>query len=152
VTMLRSTRPRLPADVYSIDNRVKCINPRSKHYGHTARVLGMGKARLHVEFEHGHVGKFLDWRDAELIVPLLPTNTTAPPDVGQLKTLLEHMAFTTATIISSDHGNSQRMENLLTSFNQQVRDHVNALASTRQGSRTHVSPRSNVDQVPPDEL
>jgi hypothetical protein len=150
--MLRSARPRLPADVYSIDDHVKCVNPRSKHYGHTARVIGMGKARLHVEFERGHVGKFLDWRDAELIVPLLPIDTTTSPDVDQLTTLLEHMAFTTATVISSDHGNSQRMENLLTLFNQQVRDHVNVLASTRQGSRPHVSSRSNVDQVPPDEL
>jgi hypothetical protein len=66
---------------------------------------------------------------------------------------LEHMAFTTATVISSEFGNSPRMENLLASFDRQVRDHVNAMASTRQGSRNNGSiPYSDVNQVPPDEL
>ncbi len=42
--MLRSNRTRLPADVFSIGDRVKCVNPRSKHYAHTA--LSLAWARL----------------------------------------------------------------------------------------------------------
>jgi hypothetical protein len=120
--------------MYNIDDHVKCINPRSKHYGHTARVIGMGKTRLSVEFDHGHIGKFLYWRDVEIFVPpqtprvIVPprnpqtprSTTTAESDIGQLTTLLEHMAFTAASVISSEHGNSQRMESLITSFDQQV--------------------------------
>jgi hypothetical protein len=152
-TMLRSIRPRRPADVYNIDDRVTCNNPRSKHYGHTARIIGMGKARLHVEFDHGHVGKFLDWRDVEIFTPLLPATPATQPDIGQLTTLLEHMAFTAATVISSEHGDSQNMENLLTSFDRQVRDHANALAATRQSPRNarHAS-QPNDSRVPPDEF
>jgi hypothetical protein len=164
-TMLRSVRPRLPADIYNIDNHVKCIIPRSKHYGHTARVMGMGKTRLSVEFHHGHIGKYLDWRDVELFVPprtpraIVPpwnpqtprSTTTAESDIGQLTTLLEHMAFTAASVISSEHGNSQRMESLITLFDQQVRDHVNALSSNQQSPQNNPSVRhSNVNQVPPD--
>ena len=67
--MLRSNCTRLPADVFSIGDRVKCVNPRSKHYAPTARVLGMGKTRLNVKFDNGHNGKFIDWRDAELVSP-----------------------------------------------------------------------------------
>jgi hypothetical protein len=150
--MARSVPPRLPADVYSINDRVRCTNPRSKHYGHTARVIGMGKARLHVEFDNGHVGKFLDWRDVKIIVPPLPVPVDTHSDIGQLTTLLEHMAFTAATIISSEHGDSQNMESLLDSFNRQVRGHTTALAATRQHSQiVRPATQSPGDQATPNE-
>jgi hypothetical protein len=117
--MLRSNRPRLPADVFSIDDQVKCVNPRSKHYGHTAKVIGMGKTRLNVTFDNGHVGKFIDWRDATLVVrpndhvsttPTINTTSTTRSsfeditnNLDQLTTLMEHLAFTSATVISSNY-------------------------------------------------
>jgi hypothetical protein len=51
-----------PADVFDINDRVKCVAPRStKHYGHTAILIGMGKTRLNVIFENRHVRQFIDW-------------------------------------------------------------------------------------------
>jgi hypothetical protein len=67
--MLRSNRTSIPqpCDTFSINDRVKCVNRRSKHYGHTGSVTGMGKTRLNVDFENGHAGNYLDWRDAQLV-------------------------------------------------------------------------------------
>ncbi len=78
--MMRSERPRFPADVFNINDHVRCKNPRSKHYGHRARAIGMGKAQLYVAFDNGHVGKIIDWRDAEL------NNTRVPTNVAQVST------------------------------------------------------------------
>jgi hypothetical protein len=156
--MMRSERPRLPADVFNINDHVKCKNPRSKHYGHTARVIGMGKTRLHVAFDNGHVGKFIDWRDAELNNTRVPNKVEQVPadnpvttddDIGQLTQLLEHMAFTAATVISSEHGNPRRMEHLLILFERKVRNHANALAAARPSSQTA---HFGVNLVPPDKL
>jgi hypothetical protein len=160
--MMRSERPQFPADVFNINDHVKCKNPRSKHYGHTACVIGMGKARLHVAFNNGQVGKAVDWRDSELNNTRVPTKVaqvsagtpvTTDDNIEQLTHLLEHMAFTAATVISSKHGNPRRMEHLLTSFEQKVRDHANALAATRPSLQT-TSPtaHSGVNLVPPDKL
>jgi hypothetical protein len=127
--MIRSNRPRLPADVFNINDRVKCVNPRSRHYGHTASVIGMGKTRLSVTFKNGHVGKFIDWRDAQLVSrtnnnvsTATSTNDTTPAtrsppepttaDLEQLTSLMEHLAFTSATVISSNYSDPQRMEEL----------------------------------------
>jgi hypothetical protein len=160
--MMRSERPRFPADVFNINDHGKCKNPRSKHYGHTACVIGMGKARLHVAFDNGHIGKFIDWRDAELNNTRVPTNVaqvstdtpvTTDDNIKQLTHLLEHMVFTAATVISSEHGNLRRMGHLLTLFERKVCDHANALAAARPSSQT-TSPtaHSGVNLVPPDKL
>jgi hypothetical protein len=147
--MSRSNRNRLPSDAFDINDRVKCINPRSKHYGHTACVIGMGKARLLVEFENGHIGKFIDWRDATLIshgnnsnnVPSTSGHTTPTAtsergndlsDIGQLTSLMEHMAFTSATVILSNYSDTQRMETLLDLFDRAVWDNARTIANTRQ--------------------
>jgi hypothetical protein len=158
--MARLDRPRFPADVFNINDHVKCKNLRSKHYGHTARIIGMGTTRLHVEFDNAHAGKFIDWRDAELTgnrndadTSSNDTNNTAnDDDLSQLSQLLEHMAFTTATLISSEHGNSQRMEHLLTAFDRQVRVHADTMALARL-STTNTLPaaRSHGNRVPPEE-
>jgi hypothetical protein len=149
--MLRSNRTRLPADVFSINDRVKCVNPRSKHYGHTASVIGMGKARLNVAFENGHVGKFIDWRDAELLsrptdnastTPSIQdtTSTSASPsehaatDLQQLTSLMECMAFTSATVISLNSEDPERMKELLTQFDRAVRVNVRNIANMRQAN------------------
>jgi hypothetical protein len=121
----------------------------------------MGKNRLHVEFDNGHVGKFIDWRDAELV----PTNdiaassdinaatSTNDNDIGELSQLLEHMAFTTATLISSERGNPARIGRLLHVFDQQVRTHTDTLSNARlNSSSTHQAARFNVNRVPPEEL
>jgi molybdopterin-guanine dinucleotide biosynthesis protein A len=123
----------------------------------------MGKARLHVAFDNGHVGKFIDWRDAELNNTRVPTKVaqvstdtpvTTDDDIEQLTHLLEHMAFTAASVISSEHGNPRRMEHLLTFFERKVRDHANALAAARPSSLQTTSPtaHSGVNLVPPDKL
>jgi hypothetical protein len=154
--MLRTNRSRLPADLFNIGDRVKCVNPRSKHYAHTALVIGMGKARLNVEFENGHIGKFIDWRDAELISPpvepvannnLRPSsgNVEANDDIGQLTDLLDHLAFTSATLISSNHGNPRQMTRLLDSFDRSVREHANLIAGTRNRNNQ----LNNADRIPP---
>jgi hypothetical protein len=150
--MLRSNQPRLPADAFSINDRVKCVNPRSKHYGHTAKVIGMGKTWLIVAFENGHVGKFIDWRDATLgtrpnnnvPVPMTPTIDTtsttrsssddATSDLDQLTSLMEHLPFTSATVISSNYADPQRMEALLTQFDQSVLANARNIASTRKST------------------
>jgi hypothetical protein len=159
------TRAQAPADAFNINDHVKCKSPRSRHYGHTGRVTGMGKARLVVQFDNGHIGQFIDWRDAELIrrpiQPIVPAASTEAidtdgKDIEQITTLLEHMAFTAATVISSDLGNSRRMENLLASFDRQVRIHANSLASTRHDNVAHNDDRASlppsVNHVPPDKL
>jgi hypothetical protein len=154
--MLRTNRSRLPADLFNIGDHVKCVNPRSKHYAHTALVIGMGKARLNVEFENGHIGKFIDWRDAELISPpvepvatnnLRPSsgNVEANDDIGQLTDLLDHLAFTSATLISSKHGNPRQMSRLLDSFDRSVREHANLIAGTRNRNNQ----LNNADRIPP---
>ena len=146
--MPRSQRPRLLADTFHLNDRVKCVNPRSKHYGHTATVIGMGKTRLNVTFDHGHVGKLLDWRDATLItrpndtIPTIPvinmTSTTRSSsndianDLDQLSSLMEHLAFTSATVISSTYANPQHMEALLTQFDQAVRANARMIANAWQ--------------------
>jgi hypothetical protein len=157
--MLRSNRNRLPPDVFNIHDRVKCINPRSKHYGHTARVTGMGKARLHVEFENGHVGKYIDWRNAQLSpqdnrnsnatsasVRTTTTSQSEPStttnDLEQLTNLMEHLAFTSATVISSNYADTPRMEELLTLFDRTVRDNARMIANTRGQSHKGTSPSS----------
>jgi hypothetical protein len=164
--MVRPDRARAPADVFNINDHVKCKNSRSKHYGHTGQVIGMGKTRLHIAFDNGHVGKFIDWRDAELIrrpiqanVPTASTEAvnTDDDDLGSLTTLLEHMTSTAATVISSDYGDSLRMENLLASFDRQVRSHANTLASTRRHHVTRTDDHrtdlpSSANHVPSDEL
>jgi hypothetical protein len=158
--MVRPDRPRLPADVFNINDHVKCKNIRSKHYGHTARITGMGKTRLHVEFDNGHIGKFIDWRDAELtnvhsnnITPVDNDTVATEPNIDQLSQLLEHMAFTTATLISSEHGNSERIDHLLHAFDRQVRTHTDTLTSARNNpSNTRPSARSAATRVPPEEL
>jgi DNA replicative helicase MCM subunit Mcm2 (Cdc46/Mcm family) len=148
-TMMRSERPRFPADVFNINDHVKCKNLLSKHCGHTVRVIG-------------HVGKFIDWRDAELTKTRFPTNvatistdttTTADDNIQQLTHLLEHMAFTAATVISSEHGNSRRMEHLLTLFERQVRDQANVSAAARIIPHTTASTAPpGVSHVPPNEM
>jgi hypothetical protein len=160
--MMRSERPRFPADVFNFNDHMKCKNPRSKHYGHTVRVIGMGKAQLYVAFDNGHAGKIIDWRDAELNNTRVPTKVaqvstdtpvTTDDDFKQLTHLLEHMAFTAATVISSEHGNPCRMEHLLTLFEPKVRDHANALAAAQPSLQT-TSPtaHSGVNLVPLDKL
>jgi hypothetical protein len=157
--MARPDRPRLPADVFNINDHVKCKNVRSKHYGRTAYIAGMGKTRLHVEFDNGHVGKFIDWRDAELIS--VPNNVIAASNdnitvalddnIGQLSQLLEHMAFTAATLISSEHGNSDRIGNLLHAFDHQVRTHTDAITRAwLNPTNTRPTARSGVNRVPPE--
>jgi hypothetical protein len=162
--MVRPDRARAPADVFNINDHVKCKNSRSKHYGHSGQVIGMGRTRLHIAFDNGHVGKFINWRDAELVrrpiqanVPTVSTEAVNTDDLGLLTTLLEHMAFTAATVISSDHGDPLRMENLLASFDRQVRSHANTLASTRchhvtptNDHHTDLPPSAN--RVPSEEL
>jgi len=160
--MIRSEHPRFPADAFNINDHVKCKNPRSKHYGHTARITGMGKNRLHVAFDNGHVGKYIDWRDAELNNIHVPNNVatastdttvTTDEDIGQLTHLMEHMAFTAAAVISSEHGNPRRMEHLLILFERQVRDHANTLAAARSTPQNNNSPaHPGANHVPPDEL
>jgi hypothetical protein len=164
--MIRSNRPRSPGDVFNIGDRVKCMNTRSKHYAHTACIIGMGRTRLHVEFENGHIGKFIDWRDAELIVPHITTpvmttatsGTSSPSsnhiendgDIEQLVHLLDHMAFTAATIISSEHEDSARMTRLLDSFDRAVREHANNIAGNRNRNVQHASPtRNSTSEQPP---
>jgi hypothetical protein len=142
--MLRSNRPRIPgpSDKFSINDRVKCVNPRSKHYGHIAIINSMGKTRLNVTFEGGHVGKFIDWRDAQLASrPLTPVVITQSSpdnntDLDQLSSLMEHLAFTSATVISSNYADPQHMENLLTQFDRAVRTNARTIASTRQANGT----------------
>jgi hypothetical protein len=120
----------------------------------------MGKNRLHVEFDNGHVGKFIDWRDAELTnirsdattTSNDTTNTPNDDDIGQLSHLLEHMAFTTATLISSEHGNSQRMGQLLNAFDRQVRIHATTLANARLNpTSTRPIAQSGANRVPTEE-
>jgi hypothetical protein len=111
----------------------------------------MGKARLHVEFENGHIGKFIDWRDAQLSPrdssndnvpsPSIRTTTTSQSeptvdnsDVEQLTGLMEHMAFTSATVLSSNYADTQRMEELLTLFDRAVRDNARTIVNARQQS------------------
>jgi hypothetical protein len=145
-TMAPPNRPRYPADVFNINDHVKCISTRSKHYGHTATVIGMGRAQLHVEFDNGHVGKFIDFPDAKLtkriedsppVTHNVSGSSERPNDndtIGQLTTLLEHMAFTTATLISSNHSDSQGMATLLDSSDHAVRDHTHTITNTRHRS------------------
>jgi hypothetical protein len=158
--MLRSNRPRLPADVFSINDQVKCVNPRSKHYGHTAKVIGMGKTRLNVTFDNGHVGKFIDWRDATLVVrpndhvsttPTINTTSTTRSsfeditnNLDQLTTLMEHLAFTSATVISSNYADSQHMEALLTQFDQAVRANTRNIAHARQSTNDNRDTSSDI--------
>ena len=141
--MPRLNHPNSPADVFVINDRVQCTNPRSIHYGQTARVLGMGKVRLNVAFETGHVGKFLDWRDAKLVArpirnsTIYPTNISVAstersdsdsiPNVEQLIGWLEHTAFTAANLISSHHADPEHMDELLARFNRAVRTNAFAL-------------------------
>jgi hypothetical protein len=155
--MLHSNRSRLPSDKFNINDRVKCVNTRSKHYGHTALVIGMGKTRLHVEFENGHGGKFIDWRDAQLS-PRDNTNATSisvqttttsqseiitdNSDLEQLTNLMEHLAFSSATVISSNYADTQRMEELLTLFDRSMRDNARMIANTRRQSEEGTSPSS----------
>jgi hypothetical protein len=162
--MLRSSRPQPPGHVYNVGDRVKCINPRSKHYTHTALVIGMGRTRLNVNFENEHKGKFIDRRDAELIIStsvqrdingdndntsLSHGNVEENDDVEQLNSLLEHMAFTAATVISSTRRDPERMTTLLDSFDRAVRDHTNTIAGIRNRDNSHTSPkrRNNADQT-----
>jgi hypothetical protein len=161
--MLRSNRPRIPGPSDRFNDRVKCVNPRSKHYGHTASVNGMGKTRLNVTFENGHVGQYIDWRDAELVsrpselasTPVSPSSTPgnrsstpvtrsssedANTDLDQLTSLMEHLAFTSATVISSNYADPQHMEDLLTQFDRAVRNNARNIASTRRATTNGTSP------------
>jgi hypothetical protein len=165
MNMLRPDPPRFPANVFNIGDRVKCTNPGSKHYAHTAHIVGMGKTWLNVEFENGHNGKFIDWRDAKLVSPLAApiastaTDTVSPPsrnveendDIEQLSNLLEHMAFTAATVISSKHGDPGQMTRLLDSFDRAVREHTNTIAGSLNRDNQHASPtrRNKADPIPP---
>jgi hypothetical protein len=102
-----------------------------------------------VEFENGHIGKFIDWRDAQLSPrdssndnvpsPSIRTTTTSQSkptinnsDLEQLTSLMEHMAFTSTTVISSNYVDTQRMEELLTLFDRAVRDNARTIANTRR--------------------
>jgi molybdopterin-guanine dinucleotide biosynthesis protein A len=121
----------------------------------------MRKARLHVAFDNGHVGKFIDWRDAELNNTRVPTKVTqvstdtpvtTDDNIEQLTHLLEeHMAFTAAIVISTKHGNPRRMEHLLILFERKVRNHADAIAAAQPSLQT-TSPtaHSGVNLVPPD--
>jgi DUF1365 family protein len=94
----------------------------------------MGKVQLHVEIENGHIGKFIDWRNAELISPPVKpvahstayrmsspsVNVGENDDIEQLTNLLDHLVFTTATLISSNHGDPGQMTRLLDSSDQSV--------------------------------
>jgi hypothetical protein len=158
--MSRSTRPRFPGDVFNINDHVKCTNPRSKHYGHTGYVTGMGKTRLNVTFDNGHIGTYLDWRDAALhatddehnVTPRITTTLVHQEgdDVAHLTGLLEHMAFTAASIISSSHDDSPRMEQLLTSFERSVRTHAVTLSTSRRHSQS--SSRPTPTRIFPDDI
>jgi hypothetical protein len=76
---------------------------------------------------------------------------TLNDDIGQLSKLLEHMAFTTATLISSEHGNSGRIEHLLNAFNRQVRTHTDAITSARLNTTTtRPVVQSGINRVPPE--
>jgi hypothetical protein len=116
----------------------------------------MGKTRLSVAFDNGHVGKFLDWRDADIHTPNDVHNETPTintnhvscdnDDIAQLTDLLEHMAFTAATIISSKHDDPSHMQQLLESFNRSVCVHADTLAVSHRQLRS--SNRSNNSTVP----
>jgi hypothetical protein len=111
----------------------------------------MGKARLNVEFENGHIGKFIDWQDGELLerpqpmrartpvpVPTQAPTTSSPQnpppndDVSDLTMLLQHMAFKSAIVISSEYENSQRMDQLLVLFERAVRNNVLTLSTNNR--------------------
>ena len=122
----------------------------------------MGKALLHVAFNNGQVGKAVDWRDSELNNTRVPTTVaqvsagtpvTTDDNIKQLTHPLEHMVFTAATAISSEHGNLRRMGHLLTLFERRVCEHANALAAARPSSQTtSPSAHSGVNLVPPGKL
>jgi hypothetical protein len=119
----------------------------------------MGRTRLNVTFDNGHVGKFLDWRDAALTTPpedcsssldLLPASSnTDNTDVSQLTELLEHMAFTVATIVSSKYDEPPRMEQLMGSFDRSVRAHATSMTALRRQSRSANHPAP--DHIIPDD-
>ena len=69
---------------------------RTKHAGHKATVIKVGIGRLTVQFDDkNHKGKYVDIRDATLLVE--PDKTTSS-DTDELGEMLSHLA------ISAGHG------------------------------------------------
>jgi hypothetical protein len=142
-----------PKDIFSPGDRIKVTSKQSKHYNRTAVITGVGSRRLTVAFdkEDPRPGLYVDFKDAKRIEPKATATDKRPKttqhrerlttkggnDIGELTQMLEHLAFATATLISSESDDPEQLEIILGLFTQQVRTHHYDIASMKQNRNTH---------------
>ena len=135
---------RKPQELFAVGNRISVTSARSKHYARTAVIDKVRTRRLTVSFEDGKPGKYVDYQEVIKLEPTKHTseqgmeepssNTTTQNkktnDTTKITRLLEHMAFTSATLISLHHDDLSQMKALLDTFSYQVHNHVQHITST----------------------
>jgi hypothetical protein len=100
------------------------------------------RTRLGVKFEDPIPGSFIDMSRARIVNEEPPPNAArmvvVEPDDGEekevtkLSRLLEHKAFTAATLISSNGDNPARVERTLAEFSTAVRNNTRIITQQRQ--------------------
>jgi hypothetical protein len=125
---------------WRVGQRIRVTCSRSKHYGRYGVVTNVYRTRLGVSFEDGRSGKFCDKSRAAIVdappAPGLERMVVEPDDgedeVTELSRLLEHMAFTAATLISSHGDDTARVEQTLNEFLAAVRRNIRTITRQRQ--------------------
>ena len=149
-------KARKTRDTFKVGDRIQVINTGSKHYDRKASIVKVGNRRLTVSFDRDdpRPGMYVDFDDARKLGIVRTQDTSTPAvdmhnshatgltdttserddDLGELTRLLEHLAFTSATLISSRFDDPERMESLMLSFSQQVRLTTRTMASSRNNN------------------
>jgi hypothetical protein len=134
-----------------IGQRILVSCPKSKHHGRYAHITDISRLRLGLSFEDGRPGKFIDKsravivNDPPVVIPTLADNAPVTPsasqhvtnsngdrDMTELSRLLDHMAFTVATLISSNAEDPAVVSRTLEDFQTAVRDNTMVISRRRR--------------------
>jgi hypothetical protein len=141
--------------VWRPGQRIKVTCPRCRHFGRYAVITQVYNVRLGVAFEDGEPGSFVDKSRASLVVgplraaralrqpavaarqPAVDVNMatfSADDGVTELSHLLEHLAFTPATLISSTADDPDLNQRTLDSFQVSVRDNARRMGNQQRNN------------------
>jgi hypothetical protein len=135
-----------------VGQRILVSCPSSKHHGRYAHITDVSRKRLGLLFEDGRPGKFIDKSRAVIVndpsvaspstvidnAPVTPqgrphvTNNNGDRDMTELSRLLDHMAFTVATLISSNAEDPATVSRTLEDFQIAVRDNTRIISRRRR--------------------
>jgi hypothetical protein len=132
-------------DTWEIGQRIRVTCRNSKHFGRYGIITDVYRWRLGIRFEDGRPGKFVD-KIRAVIVGNMPQPQEATmqtenmeDNVGELTRLLEHMAFTAATLISSNADDPAHVSRSLRMFQESVRDNTRMLQRTRRNNSAQLN-------------